>query len=453
VEASALRGRGGRAGGPGGGGRPGGWRARGRGAFVPLLFLAPALIFLVVWIVYPTVWTIVRSFFDRDGGSFVAFDNYKDIFTTDTLQTAIKNNVIWVAVVPALVTAIGLVFAVLTERIRWSTGFKTAVFMPMAISLFAAGVIWHIMDEKDPSQGTINAALKVVDDTFGSGGALTAGQGSSPRIAGSTGSGLVLRTPLRAGDTALLGLTAIPPADMPAGARQAVAPRAAAGEITGTVWRDFNPGGGRPDVVEQGELGIPGATVELRDSGGGVAQTATTSADGAFVFRDVGAGATYRVAVGSQTFAAPFEGVSWLGPKLITPAVMIAYIWVWAGFAMVIIAAGLSSISREVLEAARTDGASEWQVFKRVTVPMLAPVLSVVFITMIINVLKVFDIILSVAPQSSQDDANVIALAMWRTSFGGVNDFGLGSAIAVFLFILVIPVLALNIRRFKREES
>ena len=123
----------------------------------------------------------------------------------------------------------------------------------------------------------------------------------------------------------------------------------------------------------------------------------------------------------------------------------------WAGFAMVIIAAGLSSISREVLEAARTDGASEWQVFRRVTVPMLAPVLLVVFITMIINVLKIFDIILSIAPASSQDDANVIALAMWRTSFGGVNDFGLGSAIAVFLFLLVIPVLALNIRRFKRE--
>ena len=77
--------------------------------------------------------------------------------------------------------------------------------------------------------------------------------------------------------------------------------------------------------------------------------------------------------------------------------------------------------------------------------------LSVVFITMLINVLKVFDIVLSLAPGSTQSNANVIALAMWRTSFGGVNDFGLGSAIAVFLFLLVIPVLALNIRRFKRE--
>ena len=70
---------------------------------------------------------------------------------------------------------------------------------------------------------------------------------------------------------------------------------------------------------------------------------------------------------------------------------------------------------------------------------------------MIINVLKVFDLVITLAPGSSQSHANVIALAMWRTSFGGANDFGIGSAIAVFLFLLVIPVLALNIRRFRRE--
>ena len=130
---------------------------------------------------------------------------------------------------------------------------------------------------------------------------------------------------------------------------------------------------------------------------------------------------------------------------------IIAYIWVWAGFAMVVIGAGLAAISREVLEAARTDGATEWQVFRRVTVPMLAPVLSVVFITMLINVLKVFDIVISIAPGSTQSDAAVIAVQMWRQSFGGVNDFGLGSAIAVFLFLLVIPILLLNVRRFRRE--
>jgi alpha-glucoside transport system permease protein len=434
VEASALR---------------AGTRRRER--LVPALFLAPALIFLLLWLVYPTIRTIIRSFFGRDGAEFVAFDNYVDLFTTDTLLTAIENNVLWVAVVPALVTAIGLVFAVLTERIRWSTAFKTVVFMPMAISLFAAGVIWRVMDEKDPTRGTINASINAVDEAFSASGALTTGQASTPQLQGSPQRGFVLRTVVRPGGTALLGLTAIPPEELPSGAREAVTPPSQPGAIVGTVWRDFKPGGGRPGEVEPQEPGLPGMTVELRDAGGGTVASTTTGENGAFSFGEVGDGA-YRVAIGAQSFQKPFEGVSWLGPKLITPAVMIAYIWVWAGFAMVVIAAGLAAISREVLEAARTDGATEWQVFKRVTVPMLAPVLSVVFITMVINVLKVFDIILSVAPASSQDDANVIALAMWRTSFGGVNDFGLGSAIAVFLFLLVIPVLALNVRRFRREQ-
>src|SRR5690348_7637610 len=195
---------------------------------------------LGVWMVYPAVYTIIRSFFGQTGfiGHWVGIDNYKTLFTTSTLTTAIKNNVIWVAVVPALVTAIGLVFAVLTERIAWSTAFKTAVFMPMAISLFAAGVIWRIMDEKDPSRGTINAAIKVVDDAFGSGGVLTAGQASSPQLTGTPEQGFVLRNPVSAGETASLGLTAIPPDEVPADARQAVEPRAVEGSIAGVAWRD-----------------------------------------------------------------------------------------------------------------------------------------------------------------------------------------------------------------------
>jgi alpha-glucoside transport system permease protein len=425
---------------------------RRRERLVPLLFLAPALVFLLVWLVYPTIRTIVRSFFGRDGADFVGFQNYKDLFSTDTLTTAIKNNVLWVAIVPAFVTAIGLIFAVLTERIRWSTAFKTAVFMPMAISLFAAGVIWRVMDQRDPSLGTVNASLKVVHDSFSGSGALTTAQASSPRLVGSPGKGFALKAVVRPGGVALLGLTAIPPAEVPAGTPDASRPAARAGAIDGVVWRDFKPGGGRPGVVEAQEPGLGGVSVELRRAaGGGAVASATTGADGSFSFGQVAPG-SYRVGIAAKTFAAPYAGVDWLGPKLITPAVMIAYVWVWAGFAMVIIAAGLAAISREVLEAARTDGATEWQVFRRVTVPLLAPVLSVVFITMVINVLKVFDIVLSVAPQSSQDDANVIALAMWRTSFGGVNDFGLGSAIAVFLFLLVMPVLALNVRRFRREQ-
>jgi alpha-glucoside transport system permease protein len=414
-------------------------------------FLAPAMFMLVVWMVYPAVYTIVRSFFGQNGylGHWVGIANYKTLFTTSTLTTAIKNNAIWVAVVPALVTAIGLIFAVLTERVRWAVAFKTTVFLPMAISAFATGVTWRIMYQQDPGLGAINALGRSIADVVNSPGVLSNALPSTPTLQSKNG-GLVLKTPLSPGAVARLGVTGIAPQDVPKHAVQAVQPAPKPGDIDGVVWRDFKPGGGKPGVVEKGELGLPGVTVELRSSSGKVVKRSKTKADGTFDFTNVPAG-SYNAAIGAQTFAKPFAGVSWLGSKLITPSLLIAYIWIWAGFAMVVIGAGLAAMPRDVLEAARTDGATEWQVFRRVTVPLLAPVLTVVFITMIINVLKVFDLVISLAPESTQADANVIALAMWRTAFSGVNDFGTGSAIAVFLFLLVIPVLALNIRRFRTE--
>jgi alpha-glucoside transport system permease protein len=416
------------------------------------VFLGPAVVMLMVWLVYPTFSTIYRSFFDKQGDTFVGFDNYVAIFSTENLTTALQNNVLWVAVVPALITAIGLVLAVMTEKIRWQVAFRLAVFMPMAISLFAAGVIWRIMDDQDPSKGTLNASIGAVKDALGdNGGILTRAKASTDLLSGDLKTGFVLKAKVSGGgEPVFLGLTGIPPVQVPKSAVDANTQTegASSGAINGTVWRDFKPGGGEAGVPEAGELGIPGATIELRDGGGKVLQTQEAKDDGSFSFAYDGPPVT--VAIAAKTFEEPFTGVAWLGPKLINPAIMIAYIWVWAGFAMVIIAAGLASISREVLEAARTDGATEWQVFRHVTAPMLAPVLSVVFITMLINVLKVFDIVLSVAPGDVQDDSSVIALAMWRTAFAG-NDYGLGSAIAVFLLLLVLPALALNIRRFKRE--
>jgi alpha-glucoside transport system permease protein len=419
---------------------------------VGALFLGPALFMLGVWMVYPAVYTIVRSFFSANGflGTWVGIDNYKTLFTTHTLLTAIKNNAIWVAVVPALVTALGLIFAVLTERVRWAVAFKTVVFLPMAISAFATGVTWRIMYQQDPGVGAVNALGKSIHGVFSPAGVLS---NALPSVSGlqPAGGGLVLKTPLHPGGVALLGLTGIAPQDVPGSAKQAVTPAKKSGDIVGTVWRDFKPGGGKPGVVEKQELGIPGVTVQLRDAKSGkVVQSTRSDDNGSFDFQDVKTG-TYDAAIGKQTFAKPFGGYAWLGPKLITPSLLIAYIWIWAGFAMVVIGAGLAAMPRDVLEAARTDGATELQVFKRVTVPLLAPVLSVVFITMIINVLKVFDIVFALAPESTQQDANVIALAMYRTAFQGGQNFGVGSAIAVFLFLLVIPVLALNIRRFRRE--
>ena len=425
---------------------PGAWRKYAIAAG----FLAPAAVFLGLWVIYPTVLTVRRSLYDRTDDRFVGLDNYERIFTEDRLLVAIQNSALWIFVVPALVTAIGLIFAVLTERVSWSVAFKTAVFMPMAISAFAAGVLWRIMYIQDPERGAINAGVSALRDVVRPAGPLSTAQPSTEDLSGSPAGGLVLQETVQTGGVARLGLTAIRAAEVPEDAEQAVEPEALQGGITGVVWRDFRPGGGTPGEVEEQEVGIPGVVVELRDEQGRALETATTEANGVFEFADVEDG-TYQLAIGPATFAQPFGGISWLGPRLVTPAIMIAYIWIWAGFAMVIIAAGLAAIPRDVLEAARTDGGSEWQVFRRVTVPLLAPVLTVVFITMLIIVIKIFDIVLAIAPGSVIREANVIAVAMWREAFSGVNDFGTGSAVAVFLFLLVIPILAINIRRFRRE--
>ena len=141
---------------------PGAGRRR-RRYLIALGFLLPALVFLAVWVIYPTVYTVVRSFYDRSGNSFIGFCQLQDAVHHRRPADGHPQQRHLGAVVPALVTSIGLVFAVLTERIRWSVAFKTAVFMPMAISLFAAGVIWRIAYEQDPSRGTVNAAISAVD--------------------------------------------------------------------------------------------------------------------------------------------------------------------------------------------------------------------------------------------------------------------------------------------------
>ncbi len=427
---------------------PAGGDGRLRGLLTAGAFLAPAFVLLAVWILYPTVWTVIRSFYDRAGDAFVGFDNYTEIFTNDALLKSVTNNLIWVAVVPALVTALGLIFGVLTERVSWATAFKLLVFMPIAISLFAAGISWRIMLDISPERGAVNAAIATVYDAIEPPGPLTGAEPSGQALEASGGA-IALTDPVQPGQAARLGLTGIPAGEIPENAQQAVQPEPIPDGITGVVWRDFRPGGGRPGVVEPDEVGLPGVTVEIQGPDG-ESRTATTAADGTFAFEDLPPG-DYRLGIGSASFRAPFDGVEWLGASLITMSCIIAYIWVWAGFAMVVIAAGLAALPRDLLEAARTDGANEWQVFRRVTVPLLAPVLLVVLVTMVINVLKVFDIVLAVAPASVQDEASVIALAMWRVAFTGENDFGLGSAISVLLFLLVIPILVLNIRRFRRE--
>jgi alpha-glucoside transport system permease protein len=427
---------------------PGGPR---RKVFLAGLFLLPALILLGALVVYPIFFSIWRSLYDKIGDSFVGLDNYRKIFTSNSTLTAVRNTAIWVAVAPTVVTVFGLLFAVLIERVKWSTAFKVAVFMPMAISFLSAGVIWRLMYDEDPKIGLLNAASQGISNVVGEPGRYPGARPSDQELFTAQGKAFVTTKTFSPGQTASLGLVAVAPDLVPEDAKRDPAPSAAgAGQITGVVWFDFTRGGGgQTGVIDPTEVGLPGATVEAV-ADGDVAASATTGSDGRYVLDGLGNG-SYRLRLAESTFKEPFGGFSFLGPTLITPAIMVAYIWIWAGFAMVVIGAGLAAIPRDVLEAARVDGANEWNVFRRVTVPLLRPVLAVVLVTLIINVLKIFDLVFVIAPGSSVKSANVIALEMWRTAFGGANDFGLGSALAVFLLVLVVPFMILNIRRFRAE--
>lgn len=419
--------------------------------WVAACFLLPALVLLGALVVYPIGYSVFRGFFDTDGSGFVGLDNYTELFSDDGTRTAIKNNLIWVIVAPVVSTALGLIYAVLTERVRWGTAFKLIVFMPMAISMLAAGIIFKLVYEQDPSRGVANAVWVGVHDTFAEASAYP---GARPRpdagMANTAGGSFTAESALRAGDPADIPLVGIPPAGMPEKAADAAPARPDGDRITGTVWLDFVPGGrGEPNVIDKGEKALAGVTVEaVRD--GKVVATAEAGTDGTYSLPAAAAGAELRLP--GSNFAEPYNGVNWLGASLVTPAIIGSYIWMWAGFAMVLIAAGLAGVPRELLEAARVDGASEWQVFRKVTVPLLAPVLAVVLVTLMINVLKIFDLVYIIAPGVTQGDANVLALELYLQSFGTDAEQGLGSAIAVLLLLLVVPVMAFNVRRMRRER-
>lgn len=430
-------------------------RSRRRGRIIALLFVFPALLLLGALVVYPVLFSIGRSFFDASGTRFVGGENYAEMFRDPATLKAIRNTTIWVVVAPALLTGLGLILAVLVEKVRWATAFKLLLFMPMAVSFLAAGIIFRLAYDEDPDKGVLNAAVVSVHDAF---------QGTStyPTARARDGQGLTkaadgsYRTSASAspGEAVTLGLVGVLPADLPGDARPANAAagqQAGPGELSGVVYLDFTPGGGgEQGKVDRRESGLPEMTVEAVRGGEAVAST-TTAADGSFRFEGLDDG-SYTVNLPASNFAAPYEGISWLGPTLVTPAIIGAYLWIWTGFAMVLIGAGLAALPRDALEAARMDGANEWQIFRRITVPLLAPVLTVVFVTLVINVMKVFDLVYIIAPGPVQEDATVLATQMWLVSFGGGNNQGLGSALGVLLLLLVIPAMVFNVRRFRGSQ-
>ena len=131
-------------------------------------------------------------------------------------------------------------------------------------------------------------------------------------------------------------------------------------------------------------------------------------------------------------------------------ALIIVGIWIWTGFCMTILSAAIKSVPEEILEAARVDGASEWAVFWGIMVPIIMPTIVVVITTMVINTLKVFDIVYVMSGGQFQTD--VIAVRMYREMYKFFN-VGHGTAVAVVLVLVIIPFIYLNIKRFMEQEA
>jgi alpha-glucoside transport system permease protein len=286
---------------------------RTRSAIRPWLFVGPALLFLSMYLVYPVYETLKLSFMNPAGDSFVGWRNYIWAFNNPEFLQSVKNNLLWLIVVPTMSCAMGLIVATLADRVWWGTIAKSMIFMPMAISFVGASVIWKFV-------------------------------------------------------------------------------------------YDF----GGPDGIQ---IGILNAIV---------------------------------VALGGEPRAwitIPFWNNIFL---------MIILIWIQTGFAMVIFSAALKGVPEDTLEAARLDGASELQIFFKIMIPQILTTLLMVWTTISIIVLKVFDIILAMT--NGQWNTEVLANLMFDWMFRGGGDFGRGSAIAVIIMFAVIPIMIWNIRRFKQDE-
>src|SRR5579875_3111956 len=228
-------------------GRPRRTRAPGERPGFALLFLIPALVLLAAILLYPLIYSVIRSLFsDTPTGavkSFTGLSNYGNIFTDPRSLQAVKNNIYWVVIVPTVVTILGLIFAVLSERIRWATVFKTVLFMPMAISFLASGVTFVLIYADQPSRGLANTVTVGIHDIFGSGSAYPGEHPRDNSVFASSGAGYTTKATVSPGTPALLPLTGLDLQSPPKNLKQAALPSGAKG-LSGAVWNDFKLGGG-----------------------------------------------------------------------------------------------------------------------------------------------------------------------------------------------------------------
>jgi len=131
-------------------------------------------------------------------------------------------------------------------------------------------------------------------------------------------------------------------------------------------------------------------------------------------------------------------------------SLIIVAVWMWTGFSVVVLSASLKGISTEVLEAARVDGANEWQIFRRIILPIISPTIAVITTTLIILALKIFDLVWVTTGGRFKTD--VVATLFYKQAFV-VRNFGVGAALAVVLLLAVVPVMVISLRRFQFQEE
>ncbi|MGC4024731.1 MAG: sugar ABC transporter permease [Mesorhizobium sp.] len=285
---------------------------RRQGLVRPWLFIGPAILILGVYLIYPVISTLLYSFYDKGGDNFVGLNNYRWLLGDQEFRNSLLNNLMWLIVVPAACTFLGLIIAVLTDKIWWGTIAKSLIFLPLAISFVGASVIWKFVYEY------------------------------------------------------------------------------------------------RGDGQEQ--IGILNAIVQ---------------------------------AFGGQPqvwISLPFWNNFFL---------MIILIWIQTGFAMVILSSALRGIPEETIEAAVIDGANPFQIFWKIMIPQIWGTILVVWTTITILVLKVFDIVLTMT--NGQWNSQVLANLMFNWMFRGGGDFGRGATIAIVIMIGVLPIMIWNIRQANKE--
>ncbi|WP_299295035.1 sugar ABC transporter permease [uncultured Tateyamaria sp.] len=357
----------------------------------PWLFLFPAIFALGLYLAYPVFETLRLSFTDRDqGGAFVGLANYNQMVAEPKFWEALRNNLLWLIVVPAASTAFGLLAAQLTDRIKWGSIAKSLIFMPMAISFVGAGVIFKLIYEARPADqsqiGVLNAVWLNFDGGIGS----------------------------------FLFLQAVPALML-----------LAFGAIVAYVgWIFIRP------IAESRQNGGGAGFVPLRLFVGGAAlylvYLSLTSLVGVF------------------TFDYPYgEPQTWLTiPFWNSFLLMVVLIWIQTGFAMVILSAALRGIPEETVEAAIVDGANPFQIFFKIKVPQIMGTIVVVWTTITITVLKVFDIVFAMT--NGQWETQVLANYMFDKLFRA-NDWGVGSAAAIVIMIMVSPILVWNVYNARKE--